>query len=236
MSILGALPNNSKDLYLCVHVLCRHNGKNTFKDCSEKQKWMPLRDYLRAANLVEGAVWKVVDIQALKPSNSCNQLITPGRCEARCRAEENAGSHEDCGRLWWWRLAVCAQGRREAACQWRVQKAALLAEAMGCKCSWLVLCMGLATPVTSFLLSRLLALLPGIPAAFLILPVTQVLLVRSPARPDCRGWLTWSLMLSRANGLFLLDHAYHSSWDLMGWKDSYACVMCYQNDNSKVSV
>lgn len=51
-----------------------------------------------------------------------------------------------------------------------------------------ILYMGLATPtVTSFLVSQLLPLLPSIPAAFLTLPTTQVLLVTSPARPDCRN-------------------------------------------------
>lgn len=114
----------------------------------------------------------------------------------------------------------------------------LLAGVMGCKCSLqtcicVLFYMGLATPtVASFLVSQLLPLLPSIPAAFLTLPTTQVLLVRSPARPDCRNGLIWSLMLSRTNGVFLLDHAYLSSWEL---KDSYGLerFICMCNVLSK---
>lgn len=32
MSILSALPNYCKDLYVCVHILCRHSGKKSFKE------------------------------------------------------------------------------------------------------------------------------------------------------------------------------------------------------------
>lgn len=198
---------------------------------------MSLRDYLRAANLVEGAVWKDADISALKSSDSCNQLITLGRCEPRCRAEEMMGHMRTAGRLSWWRQEFVFRAAEKLPANGGFERQHLLAGVMGCKCSRLLLYMGLATPtVTSFLISQLLPLLPSIPAAFLTLSATPVLLVRSPARPDCRNWLMWSLMLSGANDFFLLGHAYLSSWELMGWKDSYACVMCYQNNNSKVSV
>lgn len=197
---------------------------------------MPLRDCLRATNLVE-TFWKDADVPALKSSNSCSQLITLGRCEPCCRAEEMLGhmrtweGSRDGGR----QFVLRAAEKLPASAGFKRQ--CVLAEVIGCKSSWPVLYMGLATPtVTSFLISQLLPLLPSIPAAFLTLPATRVLLVRSPARSDCRNWLTWSLMLSRANGFFLLDHAYLSSWESMGWKDSYACVMCYQNNNSKISV
>lgn len=196
---------------------------------------MPLKDHLWAANLVEGKVWKVA---ALKSSNSCNQLIALGRGEPRCRAEEMLGHMRTAGRLPWWRQADCPQSSRGTACQQRIQKAVSPCCSDGLQvfladlCMY-ILCMGLATPtVTSFLVSQLLPLLPSIPAAFLTLPTTQVLLVRSPARPDCKNWLTWSPMLSRANDFFLLDHAYLSSWEL---KDSYGLerVICMCNVLSK---
>lgn len=47
---------------------------------------------------------------------------------------------------------------------------------------------GLATPtVTSFLLSQLFPLLRATTASSLTLPPALVVLVRSPARPDCRN-------------------------------------------------
>lgn len=74
--------------------------------------------------LVEGAIWKDADTPALKSSDSYNQLITLGRYERRCRAEEMMGHMRTAGRLLWGRQPVCAQSSREAACQQRVQKAA----------------------------------------------------------------------------------------------------------------
>lgn len=147
------------------------------------------------------------------------------------------GSHEDCGKAVVMEAGVCVQSSREAACQRRVQEAASPCWSDGLQvfltCSVYGSCYSYC-----HLISRISASpsLPSIPAAFLTLSATPVLLVRSPARPDCRNWLTWSLMLSGANDFFLLGHAYLSSGELMGWKDSYACVMCYQNNNSKVSV
>lgn len=57
---------------------------------------MSLKDYLGAAILIEGAVWKSAGVPVLKSDNSCNWLITLGRCEPHCSGRDG-GSHE--GRL-----------------------------------------------------------------------------------------------------------------------------------------
>lgn len=122
---------------------------------------MSLRDYLRAANLVEGAVWKDADIPVIKSSDSCNQLITLGRCEPRCRAEEMMGHMRTAGRLSWWRQEFVFRAAEKLPANGGFKRQRLLAGVMGCKCSWLVLYMGLATPtVTSFLVSQLLPPFP----------------------------------------------------------------------------
>lgn len=72
---------------------------------------------------------------ALKSSNSCSQLITLGRCEPRCRAEEMLGQmrtwegSRDGGR----QFVLRAAKRLPASAGCKRQR--VLGEVMGCKCS-----------------------------------------------------------------------------------------------------
>lgn len=106
---------------------------------------MSLKDYLGAAILVEGAVWKSADVPVLKSDNSCNWLITLGRCEPHCSGRGDGGSHEDC------RKAPASGGRQfvfDAAeklpASGGFRRPCLLAKVVGCDgvpdfcCMWVL--------------------------------------------------------------------------------------------------